>query len=149
MIDESKLAKLKAPEPRALNLEDQLKAMPEQQLQQLLRLVESLLPQPGPRAVKELNLESELMEQYEKTKRLMDTCLLDTEVAVNQKAQVANTLVATLGQLVKLQDDLRLQQTLNLMESTLIDVIKSQPDPFKEEFFEEYELKARKAGLME
>ena len=50
------------------------------------------------------------------------------------KAQVANTLVATLGQLVKLQDDLRLQQTLNLMESTLIDVIKSQPDPFKEEF---------------
>jgi hypothetical protein len=89
------------------------------------------------------------MEQYEKTKRLMDTCLLDTEVAVNQKAQVANTLVATLGQLVKLQDDLRLQQTLNLMESTLIDVIKSQPDPFKEEFFLEYELKARKAGLME
>lgn len=52
MIDESKLAKLKAPESRALSLEDQLKAMPEQQLQQLLRLVESLLPQPGPRAVK-------------------------------------------------------------------------------------------------
>lgn len=52
-----------------------------------------------------------------------------------------------LGHLVKLQEDLRLQQTLKLMETTLIDVIKTLPAEVKEEFFSEYETRAKKAGL--
>ncbi|MBK9580354.1 MAG: hypothetical protein IPO40_25090 [Fibrobacteres bacterium] len=40
---------------------------------------------------------------------------------------------------MKLQEDLRLQQTLKLMETTLIDVIKTLPVEVKEEFFSEYE----------
>ena len=55
--------------------------------------------------------------------------------------------MSTLGHLVKLQEDLRLQQTLKLMETTLIDVIKTLPVEVKEEFFSEYETRAKKAGL--
>jgi len=108
-------------------------------------MVDSLLPS---QRVKDLDLEDELMQQYEKTKSLMDDCIDDCETSPNQKAQVANSVVNTLGQLVKLQEDLRIQQTLKIMEQALIDTIKGLPKELKDEFFEEYERRAKKAGLM-
>jgi len=148
MIDESKMAKISAPALDSRDLKASLKALPARELRKLLTMVEELLPDTSVQKVKDLDLEDELMQQYTKTKDLMDECIGDTEVAPNQKAQVANSVVSTLGHLVKIQEDLRLQQTLKLMEATLIDVIKTLPKETKDEFFAEYETRAKKAGLL-
>ena len=147
MIDESKMAKISAPAADSRDLKAHLKAMPTKELRKLLTLVKELLPDTSVQKVKDLALEDELMQQYTKTKELMDECIGYPEIAPNQKAQVANRVVSTLGHLVKLQEDRRLQQTLKLMETTLIDVIKTRPAEIKEEFFSEYETRAQKAGL--
>lgn len=145
MIDESKMAKMTAAPSEVKDLKSALKEMPVKELRKVQAMIESLLPG---QKVKSLDLEDELMQQYDKTKDLMDSCIGDPDVAANQKAQVANSVVSTLGHLVKLQEDLRLQQTLKLMEATLIDVIKTLPQEAKDEFFAEYEERAKKAGLM-
>lgn len=145
VIDESKMAKMTTPPEAAKDLKSALKAMPVKELRKVMAMIESLLPS---QKVKNLDLEDELMQQYDKTKDLMDECIGDPDIAPNQKAQVANSVVSTLGHLVKLQEDLRLQQTLKLMESTLIDMIKTLPKEIKDEFFLEYEERAKKAGLM-
>ncbi len=160
MIDEEKLAALKslqakttmsrpaytpeaAPTPKTLR--EQLESMTEADLRKLHDILHEVMPD---KTVKELNLEDELLQQYAKTKRLMDDALGDEDVPPNQKAQVANSVVGTLGQLVKLQEDLKLQEALKLMESILIDVIKTLPKDKKDEFFADYEAQARKAGLV-
>ena len=158
MIDEAKLAALKTqqgqaqargqvPAPAhmpAMTLREQLLSMSEKDLRTLQDLLKEVLPE---QSVKELNLEDELLQQYTKTKRLMNEVLEDMDVAPNQKAQVANSVVGTLGQLVKLQEDLKLQEAMKLMEATLIDVIKTLPQDVKDEFFAVYEAQAKKVGL--
>jgi hypothetical protein len=114
-------------------------------LRKIQETLQELLPE---QSVKELNLEDELLQQYTKTKRLMDDVLDDKEVTPTQKAQVANSVVGTLGHLVKLQEDLKLQEAMKLMESVLIDAIKTLPKETKDEFFSEYEAQAKKAGLL-
>jgi len=145
MIDESKMRALNKPTELPQDLEGVLSNLPKKDLRRLKSMVDSLLPS---QRVKDLDLEDELMQQYEKTKSLMDDCIDDCETSPNQKAQVANSVVNTLGQLVKLQEDLRMQQTLKIMEQALIDTIKGLPKELKDEFFEEYERRAKKAGLM-
>jgi hypothetical protein len=145
MIDESKMRALNKPTELPQDLEGVLSNLPKKDLRRLKSMVDSLLPS---QRVKDLDLEDELMQQYEKTKSLMDDCIDDDETSPNQKAQVANSVVNTLGQLVKLQEDLRMQQTLKIMEQALIDTIKGLPKELKDEFFEEYERRAKKAGLM-
>ena len=146
MIDESKMSTLQQPaakEPKRVN--DTLLDMTPKELRKLRTMIDELLPE---QTVKDLNLEDELLQQYNKTKQLMDDCIEDSEVPPNQKAQVANSVVSTLGALVKLQEDLKIAQTMKLMEATFIEVIKTLPQEVKDAFFEEYEDKARKAGLM-
>lgn len=171
MIDESKLEALKQkqnsqqrgdesktrveqPNPKSVRnqmsymseeqIRSQLSALSEKELRKIQAVLEEMLPE---QYVKELNLEDELLQQYRKTKRLMDDALDDDDVPSNQKAQVANSVVSTLGQLVKLQEDLKLQEALKLMENTLIEVIKTLPQATKDQFFEEYEMQAKKVGL--
>lgn len=145
MIDEYKMQALSRPDKLPQGLEGVLSSLSKKELRKLKSMVDSLLPS---QKVKDLDLEDELMQQYDKTKTLMDDCLDDDEASPNQKAQVANSVVSTLGQLVKLQEDLRLQQTLKVMEQVLIDTLKGLPKELKDEFFGEYESRAKKAGLI-
>lgn len=101
-----------------------------------------------PISLAELNIERELVEQYAKTKELMDEVLFDDETPANQKAQVANSVVTTLGQILKLQEEIQRGETLKLMEQVLVEVLKTLPQTAQEEFFAEYERLAAKAGLM-
>ena len=98
--------------------------------------------------LKELNLENELVNQYYKIRSLMDSVSTDPDIPANQRAQVSNSVVTTLGQLVKLQEDLKKQEMLKIMEGALIEVVKILPTKSQNDFFEEYERIAKKAGLM-
>ncbi len=60
---------------------------------------------------------------------------------------MGNSVVGTLGQLVKLQEDLRRQETFKIMEGVLIEAIKRLPAAVKDEFFTEYARLAKRAGL--
>jgi hypothetical protein len=122
-----------------------LSVLPESELRRVKFFIDQRLPQDG---VESMNLEIELVNQYNTVKDLQDETLADDDVPANQKAQVANSVASTLAQLIKLQEDLKRQETLKIMESTLIEVMKMQPEPIKKEFFETYEAQARKAGLI-
>lgn len=122
-----------------------LGSLREVDLRRLRRQIDDLLPSPG---LGTLNLEEELVEQYRKTKAIMDDVMDDDEVQANQKAQVANSVVSTLAQLVKLQEDMRREETLKIMEDVFTDLMKVQPEGFKQAFFAEYEARALKAGLI-
>ena len=125
---------------------DPLTTMSKAELRKLRNEIDKLLP--PLQTVGDLNLEVELVEQYQKTKDLMDSVTLDEGVPVNQRAQVCNAVVTALQQLVKLQEDLKKQETLKIMEACLIDAVKVLPQVAKDAFFIEYERLAAKAGLM-
>lgn len=115
------------------------------QLRELRREIDRSLP---PDDINELNLEQELVAQYRDIKGLMSHVIDDPDTPANQKSQVANAVVATLQQLYKLQEDLRREERLKLIESVLMDILKGQPPDIKDAFFAEYETRAEKAGLM-
>ena len=123
---------------------DPLNSMSQADLRRLRGNIDRLLPSND---VSSLNLEDELVQQYIKTRDLMDATLLDEACPANQKAQVCNSVVTILGQLVKLQEDLKREQTVKIMEATLIEAIKTLPEEVKGVFFAEYERMAAKAGL--
>lgn len=120
-------------------------ALTQAELRRLRSEIDKLLPK---NSLESLDLEVELVDQYYKTKDLMDQIVSDEVTPANQKAQVANSVVATLGQLVKLQQDLKREHTLKIMESCLVDAVKILPQQVKDDFFAEYERMAKKAGLM-
>ena len=88
-----------------------------------------------------------MVEQYRVIKQLMDDVTDEIDVTPTQKAQVANSVVQTLAHLVKLQEDLRRNETFKVMEGVLIEAIKTLPAKVKDQFFTEYSRIAKKAGL--
>jgi hypothetical protein len=112
----------------------------------LLRLrqeIDGMLPA---RALKDLNLEEELVVQFLAVKSLQTSVLTDEMTPANQKAQVAGQVASTLQQLVKMQTDLRKDEQLKRMETALMSALGLLPLEARELFFEEYELLAKKSG---
>jgi len=144
MIDQEKLAGIKTLMRGKESPKDPLEGMTPKELRRLRGEIDKLLPTTR---VSDLNLEEELVEQYQKIKDLMDEVTESPDVGASQKAQVGNSVVGTLGQLVKLQEDLRRQETFKIMEGVLIEAIKRLPAAVKDEFFTEYARLAKRAGL--
>lgn len=151
MIDESKMARLNGVGSKTAevkpptDLKEWLSGLSHKELRKIQRTISGLLPDVD---VKGLDLEKELVSQYQAIKQLFDDVIDDPDVAPNQKAQVANSVGATLSTLSKSQEDLRLTQVLRLIESVLIEEIKTLPKETKDAFFERYEFRAKKEGLM-
>ena len=147
MIDDAKLAQVQAamagtaPEKEGFDLD----AMSVEELRELRDEIDRRLPEDS---LDSLNLEKELVGQYRLVQRLQADVITNDDFAPNQRSQVAGQVASTLQQLVKLQEDLKREQTLKLMESVLVDMIKSMPDDFKTNFFAEYKQRASKAGLL-
>ena len=147
MIDDQKLAQVQAamagtaPEKEGFDLD----AMSVDELRELRDEIDRRLPEDS---LDSLNLEKELVGQYRLVQRLQADVITNDDFAPNQRSQVAGQVASTLQQLVKLQEDLKREQTLKLMESVLVDMIKSMPDDFKTNFFAEYKQRASKAGLL-
>lgn len=124
--------------------ENPLEGMNEADLRRLRGEVDKLLP---PDTLDSLNIEAELVGQYRKAKLLYDDVVDDKDIPANQKAQCANSVVATLGQLIKLQEDLQREQSFKLMEECLVEALKAVPESVRDAFYAEYERLATKAGL--
>lgn len=144
MLDEKKLAIVKAKVDGDLDA-DPLASMSPLELRLLRAEIDRLVP---PEDIGNLNLEQELVEQYRTIKDLMVMVMSDMDTPANQKSQVANSVVSTLGQLVKLQEDLRREQTFKIMESCLVEALKALPEATRDAFYLEYERLAAKEGLL-
>jgi uncharacterized membrane protein YdbT with pleckstrin-like domain len=81
-----------------------------------------------PRAeLQNINLAQELVLQFMRVKELQTDTLGDERVKANQKAQVANSVAATLAQLTKLQTELHTAERLKAIEGMLIRHLKTLP----------------------
>ena len=147
MIDDAKLAQVQAAMLGEVAPEDglDLDTMSVDELRELRDEIDRRLPEDS---LDSLNLEKELVGQYRLVQRLQADVITNDDFAPNQRSQVAGQVASTLQQLVKLQEDLKREQTLKLMESVLVDMIKSMPEDFKTNFFAEYKQRASKAGLL-
>lgn len=88
-----------------------------------------------PKELKSLNLDSELLIQYQNAKALYGISYQDP---TNQRTAVLNTITSILAQIVKLQTDLYDAEYTKRIESTLIKTLKQFPD-LQAEFFKNYE----------
>lgn len=108
-------------------------------LHDLLKLkgdIERRLPA---RSIKDINLSQELVLQFLAAQELQNEVLRDAKTAANQKAQVANSVAAILGQIAKLQQEIYTTERLKTIEAKLIEAINSLPNAVQEQFFEVYE----------
>ena len=87
----------------------------------------------------DVNLEHELIEQYNTVKNLQSDVLTDDDVPVNQRAQVANSVASTLGQLTQMQADFYTSERFKAMEALMIKAIKKMSPEVAEAFVKEYE----------
>lgn len=85
----------------------------------------------------EVNLEQELLLQYQKAKVLQeDANKPNADVPMNQRAQVQNSLGNLLERLGKMQIELYSSEALKRLKAAVIKVVKAQPKEFQAAFFE-------------
>ena len=125
---------------------DPLATLSPADLRRLRSEIDRRLPQGG---MNGMDLERELVDQYNLVKDLQATAINDDDIPLNQRSQLAGQVASTLAQLVKMQEDLRREETFKLMESCLVEALKELPDDTREAFYVEYDRLAKKAGLIE
>ena len=103
---------------------------------ELRREVEAFIPA---KALADLNLEKEIVIQYQSAQALLNSVSTDEGVPANQKATVQNSCANTLDQLLKMQVRIHTSERLKRIEQSLIKVVKTLPKEQQEQFFADYE----------
>lgn len=144
MIDAERLAELKTAIRGGESPKDPLAEMSQSELRRLRSEIDKLLPEAN---INGMNLETELVEQYNLVKDLQASSLHDDEIPLNQRSQLAGQVASTLQQLVKMQVDLKRDERLKKIESVFLEAIENLPEEAKDMFFDEYERIALSKGL--
>lgn len=126
-----------APKPaKTHHLQVDLRGFDEDQLLELRAAIDERLPR---RALKDVNLEHELVRQLLTIQKLQREVLEAGDVPANQKAQTANAVAAVLQQLSKLQVEVYTSERLKKIEDALIDALKLAPMESQRAWLEAYE----------
>lgn len=118
------------------SLQVNLNGMPVDQLIELRRQIEALLPV---KDLKDLNLSRELVLQVQALQALQQRVMDDRDTPANQVAQCANSLSAALVNLVKLQTDVYTSDRLKRIEAVLVECVQTLPMGVQGDFFDRYE----------
>lgn len=105
---------------------------------ELVRFRDEITAALPPIELGKLNLEEEMLLQYHALRELQNTVMADDDVPVNQRAQVANSVAATLKTLGDQQQALYTTERYKSIENLLIRHLSKQPEAFAEKFLEEY-----------
>ncbi len=116
-----------------------------EELLELRASIDALLPST---ALRDMDLEKEMVLQYHRVVALQTRVLGDDRTPANQLAQVSNVVASTLQQLVKMQTDVRRDEQLKLIEVALLEAIQDLPQEAKDSFFARYEKVAERVGAM-
>ena len=145
MIDQEKLAEVRTRLRGGDTPKDPLSSLTPSELRRLRSEVDKLLPQSE--GLNDLNLETELVDQYNLVKQLQSTAINDDDIPLNQRSQLAGQVASTLAQLVKMQVDLKRDERLKKIEALLLEAITTLPDDVRDKFFAEYEDMAKVKGV--
>lgn len=96
-----------------------------------------VIPEFIPLTAATLNLEVELLEQYNRARKLLHDANYDDEIPLNQKAATINSATSIIGALIKSQAELYSLERIKKIETVLIEVLKAFPD-LQEEFMTKY-----------
>lgn len=86
-----------------------------------------------------LNLEEEMLLQYHVLRAMQGAVIEDVDVPVNQRAQVANTVAATLKTLGEQQIELYSSERFKAIENLLIRTLDKLPEDLAAAFLVDYE----------
>lgn len=76
----------------------------------------------------ELNVEHELLRQYQAAKRLFEAAEHDETTPLNQKAQTLNSISSILSAIIKTQTELYDAERLKALEAVLADTLREFPE---------------------
>lgn len=139
MIDENKYNRIVEGTEFAPQPEERFTYMDALALDELLAMRTAIDARLPATALKDMNLEQELVTQYLKVVALQEKVLLDERTPANQLAQVSNSVAATLQQLVSMQSKFHTSERLKEIEARLIRTLNKIPDEYVQEFFKWYE----------
>jgi hypothetical protein len=106
------------------------------ELLQLRAEIDAALPA---RNLADLDLEHEIVIQFQEIKSLQTATIRDPNTPANQRAQVANSCTAILEKLAKLQTELHTAERLKVIEQVLLRALKLLPQETAMQFLDEYE----------
>lgn len=106
---------------------------------QLMGRIDAILPM---KSLKDMDLEHELVMQFQVAKALQSDTLASEEEESHRKATTISTCASVLQQLVKMQTELHTAERFKAMESNLIKVLQDFPD-LSNKFLDEYERSLR------
>lgn len=86
-----------------------------------------------------MDLEQELLLQYQVIRKLQNDVMDDRDVPANQRAQVANAVAASLNKLVDLQNEVYSSERFKKVETILIRHARRMPEDLAKGFLEDYE----------
>lgn len=89
---------------------------------------EVYIPDYIPLTSESLNLESELLEQYNRARKLLHDASYDSNAPLNQKAQVINSTTSILAALIKSQAELYSLERVKRIEAALLSTLKAFPE---------------------
>jgi hypothetical protein len=88
--------------------------------------------------VDSIDIEKEMLAQYNRAQRLLHDASFDNEIPLNQKTQAITAATSILSQLTKSQADLYSSERFKKIENVLLETLKKFPE-MQEVFMEAYE----------
>ena len=135
MIDESKVKNFGRGEETSTS-PFRWSALP---LETLLRYLDEIRQALPATTLLDMNMEEELILQFQAVRTLQNTILDDISVPANQKAQVANSVASVLGSIADLQNKVYSSERFKRIETLLIRHLNKLPEDVAAAFLEDYE----------
>jgi hypothetical protein len=135
MIDESKVKNFGRGEETS-TAPFRWSALPLETLLRYLDEIRQVLPAT---TLLDMNMEEELILQFQAVRTLQNTILDDISVPANQKAQVANSVASVLGSIADLQNKVYSSERFKRIETLLIRHLNKLPEDVAAAFLEDYE----------
>lgn len=136
MIDESKVKNFGRGEETSSTPTFRWSALPLETLLRYLDEIRQVLPAT---TLLDMNMEEELILQFQAVRTLQNTILDDESVPANQKAQVANSVASVLGSIADLQNKVYSSERFKRIETLLIRHLNKLPEDVAAAFLEDYE----------
>lgn len=122
--------------PSTMPMGIDLRGMGTAELIELRDRIDQMLPFTS---LKEVDLEEQLLLQFMSMRELQTKVLGDEALPLNQRASVANSVVAILAKLTELQGEVYTHERLKTIENTLLRRIRGLPVEVVEAFLADYE----------
>ena len=135
MIDESKVKNFGRGEETSTS-PFRWSALPLETLLRYLDEIRQVLPAT---TLLDMNMEEELILQFQAVRTLQNTILDDISVPANQKAQVANSVASVLSSIADLQNKVYSSERFKRIETLLIRHLNKLPEDVAAAFLEDYE----------